>query len=95
MIEAKNHESTDDSPKISAIKGAIPKKKRHSFADVLSNAAITIAQAFKPLTSKLCFHFCSWLTSPTVGIAPCTMPKVAFPVMCAIQDLCTKFTVPY
>ena len=95
MIEGRNHEGTEDSPKIPAIKGAVPKKKRRSFADVLLNAAITIAQAFKPLTSKLCFNFCSWFTSATVGIAPCTMPKVEFPVMCAIQDLCTKFTVPH
>ena len=48
MIEAGNHESTDDPPKIPAITGAIPKKKKDTFAEVLSNAAVTLAQAIKP-----------------------------------------------
>lgn len=48
MIEAGNHESTEDPPKILAITGAVPKKKKDSFADVISNAAVTFAQAFKP-----------------------------------------------
>ena len=54
MIEARNHEGTEDAPKILAIMGTILQKKRCSFADVLSDAAITIDQTFKPLTSKLC-----------------------------------------
>ena len=48
MIEAGNHESTDDPPKIPAISGAVPKKKKESFTEVLSNAAVTLAQAIKP-----------------------------------------------
>ena len=39
---------TDDPPKIPAITGVIPKKKKDSFAEVLSNAALTLAQAIKP-----------------------------------------------
>ena len=48
MIEAGNHESTYDPPKIPAITGAMPKKKKDSIVDVISNAALTFAQAIKP-----------------------------------------------
>lgn len=47
MIEAGNHESTEDPPKIPAITGAIPKKKKESLTEAISNAAVTFAQAFK------------------------------------------------
>ena len=49
IIEAGNHESKEDLPKIPAITGTVPKKKKgDSLADVLSGAAVSIAQAFKP-----------------------------------------------
>ena len=44
MIEAGNHESTEDPPKIPAITGTIPKKKKESLADAISNTAVTFAQ---------------------------------------------------
>ena len=54
MTEARNHEGTEDPLKIPAIAGTILQKKRCSFADVLSDAVITVDPTFKPLTSKLC-----------------------------------------
>ena len=46
-----HHESTDDPPKILAITGIVPKRERSSLADVISSAASTFAQAFKPQVS--------------------------------------------
>ena len=47
MIEAGNHESTDNPPLILAITGITPKReKKPSLSDVIAGAATTLANAF-------------------------------------------------
>ena len=48
MIEAGNHESTDNPPLIPAITGITPKReKKPSLSDVIAGAATTLANAFR------------------------------------------------